>query len=544
MNPAGASMDSPSLEPSPPPVLEGLRSRLPAEAGSAGGGRRPPSTFFVARWLFLRALGLIYLLTFLTLAPQIDGLLGSAGLLPAAAHLWQTGASLGGEGVLTLPSLLWLRPDSGFLHVLITSGVGASCLLLAGAAPRLASGLCWILYLSIVAVGRDFFVYQWDALLLEAGLLAVIFAPGGLWPGIHQRAPSAWSLVWLGRLLLVKVLAGSALGAMWGGEEARRGLGLLVRHFESQPLPTLMAWWAHQLPGWLHELTGMLLLVLLWLAAVLAFAPRRLAAWAAAGTGFGFGCLSMAGYPWMVSLLVLALCLLLVDDATWERLRNGLSGRLQDQGMRAMLQAKPMWRVASHGMAASTLAILSLLAGLEAVIPRAWLGAPPRLMLDALAPLRSFNSYALLTGNTPVRYEIVIEGSLDGERWVPYEFRSKPGDPWRRPGLVPSFQPRLDWQMGVEASRVNVGSPWFESLLDHLLRGEPATLDLLDRNPFPLWPPRTVRATLYRYRFTSVVERRQTGRWWQREAVRLLVPARLLPAEERRPPLPRGVHLI
>ena len=56
---------------------------------------------------------------------------------------------------------------------------------------------------------------------------------------------------------------------------------------------------------------------------------------------------------------------------------------------------------------------------------------------------------------TTSRPEIIVEGSYDGEAWLPYEFKNKPGDLRRRPGFIAPHQPRLDWQM------------WFAALGDY-----------------------------------------------------------------------------
>jgi hypothetical protein len=37
--------------------------------------------------------------------------------------------------------------------------------------------LLWALYLSLTVAGQDFMAFQWDALLLETGLLAMFWAP-------------------------------------------------------------------------------------------------------------------------------------------------------------------------------------------------------------------------------------------------------------------------------------------------------------------------------------------------------------------------------
>ena len=51
-------------------------------------GRDPrPATYFVGRWLFLRALALVYGIAFLSLAVQVRGLIGSHGVLPAQEFL-------------------------------------------------------------------------------------------------------------------------------------------------------------------------------------------------------------------------------------------------------------------------------------------------------------------------------------------------------------------------------------------------------------------------------------------------------------------------
>jgi hypothetical protein len=55
-----------------------------------------------------------------------------------------------------------------------------------------------------------------------------------------------------------------------------------------------------------------------------------------------------------------------------------------------------------------------------------------------------------------------------------------------------------------------------------------ATLALRRRNPFPAHPPRYIRALYYRYRFTTLRERRETGAWWERSLVGEYLPAATL----------------
>jgi lipase maturation factor 1 len=140
-------------------------------------------------------------------------------------------------------------------------------------------------------------------------------------------------------------------------------------------------------------------------------------------------------------------------------------------------------------------------------------------------PFLSINSYGLFRVMTKTRPEILISGSADGETWRDYAFRWKPGDLRRVPGWAQPHMPRLDWLLWFEALEWEVradGSsrwpyepnPWFGSLLHRLLEGEPAVLALLAENPFPDGPPRSVRASLSRYRFTTLTERADSGAWW------------------------------
>src|SRR3954452_4176669 len=76
------------------------------------------------RWLFLRALGLIFLSAFYSLAFQIHGLIGERGILPAGPYLRQVRDVLGaGRGVWYAPTLLWLGTSDGALTAVIAAGI-------------------------------------------------------------------------------------------------------------------------------------------------------------------------------------------------------------------------------------------------------------------------------------------------------------------------------------------------------------------------------------------------------------------------------------
>jgi len=135
----------------------------------------------------------------------------------------------------------------------------------------------------------------------------------------------------------------------------------------------------------------------------------------------------------------------------------------------------------------------------------------------SVAPFRSINSYGLFAVMTKSRPEIIVEGSNDGQQWLPYEFKYKPGDLKRAPKWVAPHQPRLDWQMWFAALGDYQQNPWFLNFCLRLLQGTPEVLNLLEKNPFPDKPPKYIRAVTYDYEFTNRKTLAQTGEWWRRK---------------------------
>jgi hypothetical protein len=70
------------------------------------------------------------------------------------------------------------------------------------------------------------------------------------------------------------------------------------------------------------------------------------------------------------------------------------------------------------------------------------------------------------------------------------------------------------WFAALGSARENL---WFVRMVVCLLENKREVVDLLEHNPFPAAPPHYVRATFYRYRFTTAKEHRENGAWWKRE---------------------------
>src|SRR5881296_1798996 len=142
---------------------------------------RPPTYFWARRW-FLRALGLTYLIAFVSLWVQVDGLVGSNGVSPLNQFLPAVYERFGKSSYSLLPTLCWFDSSNGFLHFLCGGGVVLSLLLILGIASALSLVVLFVFYLSLTTAGQTFLSFQWDILLLESGFLSIFLAPWKLWP--------------------------------------------------------------------------------------------------------------------------------------------------------------------------------------------------------------------------------------------------------------------------------------------------------------------------------------------------------------------------
>ncbi len=471
------------------------------------------------RALFLRLLGVVYFLAFLSLWVQVDGLIGSRGILPAAEYMagaraWANEQRLGVDAFRLLPTLTWWSAGDGFLHALCAGGAAAALLLAGGVAPAATTFLLWLDYLSLSVVSRDFLSFQWDALLLETGLLAVFLSP---WSLTLSRARSAPSRVVVGLLkwLLFRLMFSSGVVKLASGDPSWRDLTALTYHYETQPLPTWIGWYAHQLPLWFQKLSATTMFTIELAVPFLIFAPRRLRL-VAAGAFVAFQALIAAtGNYCFFGLLTIVLCVALLDDSAlraatpgWLRAREESPADVVDRGR------WPRWIIGA--ITAVVLIASSIELGWAFRTDLPW-PSPLVAVFRLVAPFRSVNGYGLFMVMTKSRPEIVIEGSNDGLTWRAYEFRYKPGDLSRRPAFVAPHQPRLDWQMWFAALGSWEDNPWLQRFCQRLLSGSPPVLGLLAVNPFPEQPPQQLRAMLYVYRFSNAEERRRTGQWWHRE---------------------------
>jgi Lipase maturation factor len=367
----------------------------------------------------------------------------------------------------------------------------------------------WALYLSIVNVGQTFYGFGWETLLLEAGFLAVFLGPAGTAP------PTL--VLWLFRWLLFRVEFGAGLIKL-RGDRCWRDLSCLDYHHETQPLPGPLSWYFHHLPKPLHRFEVLANHATQLVVPFGLFAPQPVARVAGAVIVVTQGWLLASGnFSWL-NAITIVLAAASLDDA--------LLGAVLPVDRPGALADPADWQQAAVAALAMVVVVLS-------VRPARNLVGRRQLMNASFDPLRLVNTYGAFGAITRVRREVVLEGTDDpapgpDSVWREYRFKAKPGDPRRRPPQVAPYHLRLDWLLWFAAMSPPSAHPWMPRLVSRLLEGDPATLKLLGPNPFPDHPPRLVRARLYRYRFTTPAERRQTGAWWARDLVgEYLPPLRL-----------------
>ena len=465
-----------------------------------------------ARWLFLRALGVIFLSVFVSLAPSIHGLIGTHGIRPATDLFTLLTSHLGPlKRVWMAPSLLWLGAGDAALTTLVLLGSTASLLLVFNVAPRAALVACEVAFLSFVAVGQEFAMYQSDGMLLEAGFLSFFFAPRGLRPRLGALSPPTALPLFLLRWESFRIYFESGVGKLFSHDPQWAHLTAMDRYYENGPLPTWIAWYAQQLPHWFHAGTCILMFVvelgvpfLAWLGS------RARRACFLIVTPFQIGIILTANYAFL-NYLVLSLGVLLLDDSHFARLR-----------WKPPPEATPplsKWRPYAAAVPLGLVLYATVLGGLG-VPTDTWLGYPVQL----LETFRVANSYGLFARMTEARYELEFQGSKDGVTWEAYPFRWKPQAVNEHPGLYAPFQPRFDWNLWF-VPNIEGDSEWILDTELRLLQGEPSVLALFREDPFHGALPREVRIVEWQYWFTTWAERKQTGAWWRRKWMGVYAPA-------------------
>ena len=485
---------------------------------------------FLARWLFLRAMGLIYFSAFFALLFQVRGLIGVRGILPAADYLREA-SSLGALRFWYVPSLLWISRTDHMLMAICWAGLIASVVLIANVWPRAMLFICFVCFLSFVSAAQDFSGYQSDGMLLEAGFLSLFLAPSGFFPGLGFRQRPERAAMFLLLWEWFRIYFESGVVKLASGDPTWRNLTATYEYYQNGPLPTWIGWYVQHLPSWFHVATAaatlLMELVLVWMAFL--SRPRKIVCFFVV-TAWQIVVISTANYTFL-NYLVLSLAVFLVDDVFLQRFlpprlrmvfdRDFRGTRVEDAEVEISSQEETQtnsYRWSSLRTATFAVALTWVFyATTVPLVQMSWRDAPlPEKPVIALEPFRIANQYGLFAVMTPHRYEIEFQGSNDGKDWVAYPFRYKPQQLNERPRIYAPYQPRFDWNLwfaSLGTWRQNLMVPRTEELL---LENDHDVLDLFAGNPFPNAPPRFVRAVIWQYWFSTMQQRRTEGIWWRR----------------------------
>lgn len=482
----------------------------------------------LARQVLQRGTAAIFAVAFTSTLLQFPALTGERGLLPAPLFIEVGG--LHGQ-----PSIFRWHYSDRLLRILCLVCIAIALALVAGLPqlgppwlPMLAFLALWLVYLSILPVGQVFYGFGWELLLCEAGFLVAFL-------GSDASAPPTLTLllvVWL----VFRLEFGAGMIKIRGGREWR-DLTALTYHHETQPMPGPLSRTAHLLPRWFHqgEVLGnhVAQLVAPWVLLVGVLGAVVLGAVRSPHPSDAALVFAAIASTAAAVMILTQLWLVVTGNFAW---LNWLTivvafAAIDDRAVAWLLPAWPATRDYEP-----TPVWFSILVAVVFVC-YLWLSIPSvrnlashrQLMNASFNRLRLANAYGAFGTVTKVRDEIVIEGSADAsgdDGWVEYGFKGKPGDVRRVPGWFAPYHLRLDWLMWFLA--LGSHGAWFGRLLDRLLEADPATLRLLGHDPFDGERPARVRARVYRYRFATRAERRETGQVWMREDRGLLVPPRLL----------------
>lgn len=464
--------------------------------GRLGARTLAGSRFRHAHGIFPSALAAIYLLAFLGLLPQLLGLIGSEGILPASRIL-EGARGYAAEAARSpwqvLPTLAWWAGADTQLVSIAWGGAACAVLALLGWAQGPLLLGCWIAWISLLAVGGSFLSNPGDMLLAEVGFAALLFVPWKLRARGEGRPDPPGAARWILLFLLFRLQFGSGIAKFWAGD-ANHWLHLDAFHYllANQATPTPMARALLGLPMGVQIAIGSLLLVGEWVAPFFVFGPRRLRLIAALGIVAQHLLLLSVGGDALLHGAALVLVLLLVDDEVlgYLPLRSGSPAPRRAARIRWALA--PM--VAIFLFSCGT---LRLTHGVGRLVDRPGWASWGETFFGHVDPWRVSAEYTVWAQVPEVRLELQVEGSDDGVVWESFASPYAPPEeerPWRWRQLTNT---RLDDAFYRAAQQGLVATPWFDAFVEALLRGRPEVFDLFEQAPFPADdPPQGVRALL------------------------------------------------
>lgn len=451
-----------------------------------------PESYTIIANLFPRLLGLIYLAAFSAFIFQIKGLIGINGILPISNYLKLIKKHYPKKYYRIFPTLFWINSSNTALMGVVVAGTILSLALVLGLFPAAILFLLYILYLSIISAGQEFLSFGWEGFLLEITINAFFLSL------TSPPNPMVWISI---NLLLFRFHLQAGAVKLQSRDANWRNLTAIGWHYQSQPIPNMIAWYVHKLPMWFHKLSTFMMFVVELVISFGVFGnePIRLFVFSAF-FGLQFMIWLTGNFSYLNHLTAVFSTLLIGNMylPSWF-------------GPAPEVSQNPFIEVVCT-TAGTALTILQLVQLWQHFVPNPLFGK----WLRFLSPFHVINAYGIFAIMTTTRHEIIFEGSDDGKHWKEYLFYHKPSEITRRPRRISPYQPRIDWQAWFLPLGSYRYDSWFDNFIYHLLKGTPDVMALLRFNPFPDSPPRYVRTVLYEYEFSNFQEKKEHGWWWRR----------------------------
>ncbi|CAH6786605.1 Lmf1 [Phodopus roborovskii] len=472
-------------------------------------------TYWLTRVVLLQALAFIYFVAFLVAFNQNKALIGDRGLLPCRLYLKNVQqyfkGRIGWGAWSYTPTILWLMDWSNMnfnLDLLALLGLGLSFfVLVTGCANMILMATLWVLYMSLVNVGQICYSFLKESQLLETGFLGIFLCPLWTLSRLPKHTPTSRVVLWGFRWLIFRIMLGA-----------------------TQPVPNPMAYYLHRSPWWFHRFETLSNHFLELLVPFFLFLGRRMCLIHGVLQILFQVILIISGNLSFLNWLTIVPSLACFDDAALGFLFPSGPRGLKNQVLKIQkedtqgVQSKPRYGCTVRQVVNFSLGILVAWLSVPVVIN---LLSSRQVMNTSFNPLRIVNTYGAFGSITKERTEVILQGTASPNAsapdavWEDYEFKCKPGDPWRRPCLISPYHYRLDWLMWFAAFQTYEHNDWIIHLAGKLLAGDAETLSLLALNPFEgRAPPRWIRGEHYRYRFSLPSgQHAAQGKWWIRKRI-------------------------
>lgn len=479
--------------------------------------------------LISRSIALIYLIAFSSLFSQIGALFYEDGISPIKTLMARTKFT-------QVPSLFQItNSDSSILFLCVLGFIISGLLALKfikGKYTRAALFfVLYIFYLSFVNASGVFLSFQWDALLLESGLLMIVLELARDDERTKQVA------TWLFWILIFKLMFMSGIVKFASGDPSWANFTAMEYHYQTQPLPNPLSVFFYYLPAWFHKFSCIAMFAIELIVPFFIFCGKRMRHIAGLSFIFLQLLILLTGNYCFFNLLTIVLCIPLLD---FEQLKLVKLNLLKDSdeimisnpGISSFLDEAPLKRRRLGRQILTVILVLYSSVSLIHILYRSGLeieaiNKATKTYLKRFGAYYFNSPYGLFAVMTTKRYEIIFQGAnnvpgqLAKSDWKSYEFKYKPGSLNRIPPQIAPFQPRLDWQMWFAALSSYKRNPWLVNFATKLLENNEEVLKLLKSNPYPDKAPDYVRALIYEYKFAKLND----SDTWTRELKGLYLPA-------------------